>query len=61
MGVDVISRSCSECSISFNCSCSCGGKMNVVDYSLLIIDEEKTTKRAEVQCDLCGKYEYYYD
>ncbi len=62
MGVDVISRNISDCTISFDNVCdSCDGEMRVTDFYLLLIDDDRLTQRAEVQCSECGKYKYYYE
>lgn len=62
MGVDVISRSVSDCTLSIDNVCdSCGGEMIVTDFYYLLIDDKDVTKRAEVQCSKCSKYKYYYE
>lgn len=62
VGVDVISRNISDCTISFDNVCdSCGGEMRVTDFYHLLIDDKNVTKRAEVQCSKCDKYKYYYE
>lgn len=62
MGVDVISRSVNDCTIAFDSSCdACKGEMRVIDFTLLLIDDDRLTQRAEVQCSECGKYKYYYE